>query len=117
VALFNYVLQQLSKRGLAYAHIIEARAGEKASGNEPRTSELFRNAFRGVLISAGGYSAEMADQTIAEGLADAVAFGRMFLANPDLPKRFQMKSPLNAYDRSTFYGGAEKGYTDYPALT
>jgi N-ethylmaleimide reductase len=66
VALFNYVLQQLSKRGIAYAHIIETRSGEQATGNEPRTSELFRPAFQGVLISAGGYSAETAEQTIAE---------------------------------------------------
>lgn len=117
VALFSYVLQQLSTHGIAYAHVIEPRASEKATGNEPRTAELFRKVFSGVLISAGGYSAETAEQTIAEGLADAVAFGRLFLANPDLPKRFELKSPLNPYDRSTFYGGAEKGYTDYPALT
>jgi N-ethylmaleimide reductase len=117
VALFNYVLRQLSKRGIAYAHIIETRSGEKATGSEPRTSELFRPAFQGVLISAGGYSAETAEQTIAEGFADAIAFGRLFIANPDLPMRFELKSSLNPYDRTTFYGGAEHGYTDYPALT
>ena len=69
-----------------------------------------------MLISAGGYSAESAEETVAEGLADAVAFGRLFIANPDLPKRFEQKSSLNPYDRSTFYGGGDKGYTDYPAL-
>jgi N-ethylmaleimide reductase len=116
IALFNYVLGQLSNRGVAYAHVIEPRAGEGAGPDAPRTAELFRKAFTGVLISAGGYTAESADQSIAEGLADAVAFGRLFLANPDLPKRFELQSPLNAYDRTTFYGGAEKGYTDYPAL-
>ena len=51
------------------------------------------------------------------GVADAVAFGRLFLANPDLPERFRSNAPLNTPDESTFYGGAEKGYTDYPALT
>jgi len=77
---------------------------------------VFRNAFKSVLISAGGYTAESADQAIANGSADAVAFGRLFIANPDLPTRFASRSPLNAYDRSTFYGGTEKGYTDYPTL-
>jgi N-ethylmaleimide reductase len=113
VALFTYVLQQLSNRGIAYAHVIETRAGEQGT---PRTAEIFRKSFSGVLISAGGYSADTAEQTIAEGLVDAVAFGRLFLANPDLPKRFETKSPLNPYDRSTFYGGTDKGYTDYPSL-
>jgi N-ethylmaleimide reductase len=116
IPLFNYVLEQISKRGIAYAHVIEPRVGEKATGDEPRTAELFRKAFSGVLISAGGYTAESADQTIAEGFADAVAFGRLFIANPDLPKRFEAKSPLNPYDRTTFYGGTDKGYTDYPSL-
>ncbi len=118
VALFTYVLQQLSNRGVAYAHVIETRVGEdgRPAADTPRTSEVFRNAFSGAFISAGGYSAETAEQTIAAGFVDAVAFGRHFIANPDLPKRFRINSPLNPYDRSTFYGGAEKGYTDYPAL-
>lgn len=121
IALFTYVLEQLSGRGIAYVHIVEPRVGNAGAdapinGNAPRTAERFRQAFQGVLISAGGYSAETADQAIANHLADAIAFGRLFIANPDLPKRFQVKGPLNAYDRSTFYGGAEKGYTDYPPL-
>ena len=121
IALFTYVLEQLSGRGIAYVHIVEPRVGNAGAdapinGNAPRTAERFRQAFQGVLISAGGYSAETADQAIANHLADAIAFGRLFIANPDLPKRFQVKGPLNAYDRSTFYGGTEKGYTDYPTL-
>ena len=121
IALFTYVLQQLSKRGIAYAHLVEPRVGDAGAdapinGNAPGTAETFRKAFEGVLISAGGYSAETADRAIANHFADAIAFGRLFIANPDLPKRFQLKSPLNAYDRSTFYGGTEKGYTDYPTL-
>ena len=82
----------------------------------PRASEIFRKAFPGVLISAGGYTAESADQAIASGLVDAVAFGRLFIANPDLPERFRKNTELNRADRSTFYGGTEKGYTDYPSL-
>jgi N-ethylmaleimide reductase len=116
VALFTYVLGQLSKRGVAYAHVIETRSAEGAPADAPRTAELFRKVFQGVFLSAGGYTAETADQTIAEGLADAVAFGRLFISNPDLPKRFELKIPLNEYDRTTFYGGAEKGYTDYPSI-
>jgi N-ethylmaleimide reductase len=122
VALFTYVLEQLSKRGIAYAHLIEPRAGNAGAGgaikaDAPRTSELFRKAFKGVLISAGGYTAQGADDVIAEGFADAVAFGRLFISNPDLPKRFELDVPLAEYDRTTFYGGSDKGYTDYPRFS
>ncbi len=120
-ALFGYVLRELSARKIAYTHIIEPRstgAGGGAPTNEaaPRTAEIFRKAFPGVLISAGGYTAAEAEKTIAAGKADAVAFGRLFIANPDLPARFAQDAPLNEPHRPTFYGGAEEGYTDYPAL-
>jgi len=122
VALFTYVLEQLSARSIAYAHLIEPRAGNAGAGaplkaDAPRTSELFRKAFQGVLISAGGYTAQGADDVIADGFADAVAFGRLFISNPDLPKRFELGEPLAEYDRSTFYGGTEQGYTDYPRFS
>ena len=121
VALFRYVLQQLSQRGIAYAHLVEPRvgnAGADAPLNDeaPSTSQVFRDAFGGVLISAGGYDGHSAERAIANGTADAVAFGRLFIANPDLPRRIAEGAELNPYDRSTFYGGTEKGYTDYPAL-
>ena len=121
MSLFTYVLQQLSNRGLAYVHLVEPRVGNAGADvpvnrNAPRTAELFREAFKGVLISAGGYTAESAERTLESHLADAIAFGRLFIANPDLPKRFAQNSPLNPYDRSTFYGGDEKGYTDYPVF-
>ena len=121
IALFSYVLQQLLDRGIAYVHIIEPRAGNAGADvpvdhTAPRSAEIFRKAFPGVLISAGGYTAETAERAIANHLADAIAFGRLFIANPDLPKRFEQNSQLNSYDRSTFYGGTEKGYTDYPTL-
>lgn len=121
IALFSYVLDQLSKRGLAYAHLVEPRIGNAGAdaapdAKAPDTAILFRKAFSGVLISAGGYTAELAEEAIAGHHADAVAFGRLFLANPDLPKRFELGAALNDYDRATFYGGTEKGYTDYPAL-
>jgi len=121
VTLFSYVLEQLSLRGVAYAHIIEPRVGSAGSGaaidnSRPRTSHIFRKAFKGVLISAGGYTAETADETIAEGYADAIAFGRLFIANPDLVERFREDAELNMPDRTTFYGGTERGYIDYPSL-
>ncbi len=121
VALFTFVLEQLSARRVAYAHVVEPRAGNAGAdaavdANAQQATALFRKAFSGVYISAGGYTAETAERTISGGLADAVAFGRLFIANPDLPQRFVNQSPLNPYDRTTFYGGTEKGYTDYPAL-
>ena len=121
LALFTYVLEQLSARGIAYVHLIEPRAGNAGVGaptdnSAPHAAEIFRKYFKGVLISAGGYTAATAQDAIAAGYADAVAFGRLFIANPDLPERFREGAELNHYDRSTFYGGTEKGYTDYPAL-
>ncbi|MEI8078667.1 MAG: ATP-binding cassette domain-containing protein [bacterium] len=75
-----------------------------------------RQEFHGPLIVANGFNRATATQVLAEDLADAVAFGRLFLVNPDLPQRFRLNAPLNAPDEPTFYGGGEKGYTDYPAL-
>ena len=121
VALFTHVIERLSKRGIVYLHLIEPRAsfaGER-DGNiaeAPETARIFRRSFPGVLISAGGHTLESAQQVIQGGLADAVAFGRLFIANPDLPERVRRGAALNRYDRSTFYGGDAKGYTDYPAL-
>jgi N-ethylmaleimide reductase len=121
VALFTYVLRQLDARGVAYVHIIEPRSSNAGGADAlvegaPRTAELFRRAFSGVLISAGGYSREDALATVEAGLADAVAFGRLFISNPDLPERLKKNADLNGYDRNTFYGGAEQGYTDYPTV-
>jgi len=122
VALFTYVLEQLSKRGVAYAHLIEPRAtsaggSDAVNQNAPSTSELFRKAFKGVFISAGGYTPELAEQAVSNSSVDAVAFGRIYIANPDLVERMKAGAELNPYNRATFYGGAEKGYTDYPALS
>ncbi len=120
VPLFTYVLEQLSARGIAYAHLVEPRANGGADGsldaNAPDAAASFRKAFPGVLIAAGGFQGETASRTVASGEADAIAFGRWFISNPDLPRRLQLGAALQPYDRSTFYGGTEKGYTDYPAL-
>jgi N-ethylmaleimide reductase len=78
--------------------------------------KLIRSKFKGTLIVAGGFDAENAGRWLREGLADLIAFGRKFIANPDLPERFRLGAPLNADDPTTYYGGGEKGYTDYPSL-
>lgn len=121
VALFSYVLKQLNDRRIAYVHMIEPRAtgaggGEAINADAPSTSALFRGMFDGVFISAGGYTPEAAKNAVINGQADAVAFGRLYISNPDLAERLKIGAPLNPYNRATFYGGAEKGYTDYPFL-
>jgi N-ethylmaleimide reductase len=122
VSLFNYVLSELSKRQIAYAHIIEPRsssAGAQDSNilSAPNTCDLFRKSFSGSVISAGGYTREDAIKVVESGKADAVAFGRLFISNPDLVRRLKDNLELNNYDRSSFYGGTEKGYTDYTAAS
>jgi N-ethylmaleimide reductase len=121
VKLFSYVLEQLGSRGIAYAHLVEPRSslagGQDSVVTEaPETRTIFRKSFKGTLISAGGYVRDEALKAVESGTVDAVAFGRLFISNPDLPKRLELGSELNSYDRQSFYGGAEKGYTDYPAL-
>ena len=121
VGLFSYVLERLNERRIAYVHVIEPRA-TSAGGNDtlaedaPSAASLFRKKFDGVFLSAGGYTVQGAEQAVASGLADAVAFGRLYISNPDLVERIRTGALLNAYDRTTFYGGDEKGYTDYPVL-
>jgi N-ethylmaleimide reductase len=119
VPLYTYVMRQLDERKIAYVHLIEPHIRE---GSAPIPQEAhsplvtFRPHYPGVIVTAGGYNREKAIAVVENGLADAVAFGRIFIANPDLPRRLEENTPLNAYDRSTFYGGKEHGYTDYPAL-
>lgn len=121
VALFKYTIEQLSDRGIAYMHAIEPRA-TAAGGSDalaldvPSAADLFRSSFRGVFLSAGGYTPETGKQAVETGTVDAVVFGRLFIANPDLPERIRAGAALNPYDRKTFYGGTEKGYTDYPSM-
>ncbi|CAI9085129.1 alkene reductase [Candidatus Methylacidiphilum fumarolicum] len=110
-----YVASELGKRSIAYLHIVEPDWAE----GQPLTDEerkAFRESFPNVLVFCSGYTAERAESTIASGIADAIAFGRLFIANPDLPERFRRGALLNVPDPSTFYGGEEKGYTDYPTI-
>lgn len=110
-----YLAKELNQRGIAYIHVAEP----DWVGGPELTQEFrqqLRNAFKGTIICCGGYTATEAEALIVSGLADAVAFGRPFIANPDLVERFAQGAELNTPDRTTFYGGAEKGYTDYPTL-
>ena len=116
--LYSYVIRSLDALGLAYLHFIEPRSSgagraEVNHRNVPSAMVLFRPIWHGVLISAGGFTGETAEAAIAAGHADAIAFGRIFISNPDLPRRLREGFPLTPYNRATFYGGEEIGYTDY----
>lgn len=115
-ALFSYVLEQLNAYNLAYVHIVDALEGDIRHGAKVVKLEVLRKAYQGTLIVCGGYDQQRAELAVAEGHADAVAFGQLYIANPDLLARFQRNAPLNTPDVSTFYGGTEIGYTDYPLL-
>jgi N-ethylmaleimide reductase len=114
---FPYVAGALVRFGLAYLHVIEPRVtGNVSDDAKPAVAAgLLRPLFRGPVIAAGGFDSADAEAILAKGDADLVAFGRHFLANPDLPDRLRGNLPLNPYDRDTFYYGGEKGYADYPA--
>ena len=116
LATFSYVLHELNPFHLAYAHLIVSTEDDLRHGAVPVPLAVLRQEFQGSLIVANGFNRETATRAVAEGVADAVAFGRLFLANPDLPERFRLNAPLNSPNESTFYGGSERGYTDYPAL-
>ncbi|MDW8848094.1 alkene reductase [Erwinia sp. MMLR14_017] len=110
-----YYITELAKRNLAYLHISEP----DWAGGKPY-SEAFRKAIRnvypGVIVGAGAYTAEKAEDLIEKGLIDAAAFGRVYIANPDLVERLRENAPLNAQRPELFYGGGAEGYTDYPSL-
>jgi N-ethylmaleimide reductase len=118
---FGYIAEKLSECGLAYLHIVNPATGALEQGIKPDAQalqmvDLIRKKFQGTLILAGGFNQDTAEEWLEQGKADLIAFGRKFLANPDLPERFRQRAPLNADDPSTYYGGGAKGYTDYPTL-
>ncbi|MBC7941289.1 MAG: alkene reductase [Chitinophagaceae bacterium] len=120
-ALFEHVLRQLAPLGLAYIHVIEgATGGPRDLPDRPFDYAAARAVYRaagglGAWMVNNGYDRGLADQALAAG-ADLVAFGRSYIANPDLVRRLREDAPLNTPDRGTFYGGGAKGYVDYPAL-
>jgi N-ethylmaleimide reductase len=115
---FGYVAEKLGERNLAYLHVIEPtdKTSYMVDGENVSPTKHLKSLFKGTVITAQGYTFKTGNAVIASGDADLVAFGKFFLANPDLPARFRLNAPLNEPDASTFYGGDERGYTDYPAL-
>ncbi|GAA0168674.1 hypothetical protein Leryth_019245 [Lithospermum erythrorhizon] len=112
----TYLAGALNKFGILYCHVVEPRM--KIAGENPKDSLVpMRKAFKGTFMVGGGYGKEDGNKAIAEDRADLIVYGRPFLANPDLPKRFELDAPLNKYDRDTFYThDPVVGYTDYPFL-
>ncbi|CAI0429172.1 unnamed protein product, partial [Linum tenue] len=113
-----YMAQALNEYGIAYCHVIEPRMklGDRLFQAQESLVPM-RKAFKGTFISAGGFAREDGNRAVEEGRADLVAYGRCFLANPDLPRRFELDAPLNKFDRVTFYSSDPVvGYTDYPFL-
>jgi N-ethylmaleimide reductase len=113
-ATFGHAALALSTLGLAYLHIVEP-VGALPEGTAALAPDL-KEAFGGPLMLNGGYTRLLAEAALARGEADLVSFGASFLANPDLPLRLAHDAPLNTPDHATFYGGDERGYTDYPTL-
>jgi N-ethylmaleimide reductase len=116
--LHAYIATSLNRYGLGYLHIVEPRmsGATMIKENQPSiAAKRARSIFKGKIISNGGYEPESAEAAIESGDADAIAFGRYFVSNPDLPRRIRENLPLSAYDRDTFYTFEPTGYTDYPA--
>lgn len=110
---YLYVVEELEKLKLGMLHLLEPI--QQPSGVSPLAPHM-RKIFSGLFVVNAGYNQQTAEAAISEGLADAVSFGTLFIANPDLPERFEKGAPLAAPDRATMYGGSEKGYTDYPKM-
>jgi N-ethylmaleimide reductase len=112
--LFSYLAQELDAMEIAYLHTLEAPTGLPNGG--PALAPAIRKCFQGPLILNTGYDFETATRAIETGLADMISFGTLYISNPDLVERFQKGAPLATPDRSTYYGGTEHGYTDYPTF-
>lgn len=116
-ALYGYVVEQLAPLGLAFLHIIEGETGgPRAPEGKAFDYEALHRAYPGAWLVNNGYTRDLALQTIADGKADLIAFGRPFISNPDLVRRLRDNAPLNELRADKLYGGGAEGYTDYPTL-
>lgn len=121
---YNYLVNELGSRGLSFIHVVEGATGgdrDFTQGDKPFDYHELKNIYRkaggtGAWVVNNGYLKDSAEQAVESGYADAVAFGKLFIANPDLVERFKDNAALNEPDKATFYGGGAKGYTDYPVL-
>lgn len=116
MATYSYLVPELNRFGLAYLHMVEGATGGSRDLPEGQSIAALRKLFDGVYMANNGYDRQMALDAVESGAADMVAFGRPFIANPDLVARLERDAPLAEGDRNTYYGGGAKGYTDYPAL-
>lgn len=114
---FSWVAEKLSDRGLAYLHCTEGDDSDRRRGNAIVDLSLIRKAYKGAFMVCNEYDRAKGEAALGSGKADLVAFGKLFIANPDLPLRFKEEKPLNAWDAETFYTPGEKGYVDYPELS
>ncbi|ACO31800.1 MULTISPECIES: alkene reductase [Acidobacterium] len=115
---FSVALDRLGNYGLGYLHVVETAQNSKGSSDEDLAmSAYLRTLWRGLYVVNGGYDGPRGEDALRTGRADAVSYGRAFLANPDLPRRLQLGTALNEADPTTFYGGSAEGYTTYPALS
>jgi N-ethylmaleimide reductase len=119
ISLYTYLIQQLDSKNLSYLHLVEPRSSGAAykdvdHQDVPGVGKLFRNTWNNTLIVAGNFGRDSAIEVVNQQHADAVAFGRLFVSNPDLVNRLKENLPLSPYNRSTFYQGNEQGYIDYP---
>ncbi|MGA9955231.1 MAG: alkene reductase [Bradyrhizobium sp.] len=113
--LFDYIVDHLNALKLVYIHVIEGATGGPRD-IAPFDYHSLRNRFKGAYIANNGYDLALASKVLSANEADLIAFGKLFIANPDLVERFKRGTPLNTPDKATFYGGGAKGYTDYPVL-
>jgi N-ethylmaleimide reductase len=119
-ATYGRALERIAPLGLAYVHVVEGATGGprdlSAQGVTPFDYAALRAHHRGAWMVNNAYDRPMAEAAVRSGAADLVAFGKLFIANPDLGRRLREGAPLNPLDSATLYGGNERGYTDYPAL-
>jgi N-ethylmaleimide reductase len=115
---FSVAVGKLNDFGLGYLHVVEQAQDSDGSAEEAvALSARLRTLWNGLYVVNGGYDGLKGEEALRTGHADAVAYGRAFLANPDLPRRLRLRAALNEPDPTTFYGGGAAGYTSYPTLS
>jgi N-ethylmaleimide reductase len=117
MAVYGAAVDIIDRAGLAYLHVVEGKTGGPRDAAAPADLAALRDRFHGPWIGNNGYTRELAVENVESGKVDLVAFGKLYIANPDLVARLAADAPLNAPDQATFYGGGAEGYTDYPTLT
>ncbi len=113
---FSYIIDKLNGYNLAYLHMVEKNMSGEQNPEEDAIIQSLRNKWQGIYIANLDYDRARAEAAVEKGEADAIAFGKLFISNPDLPERLARNAPLNEADPTTFYGGGREGYTDYPPL-